>query len=763
MRHFLTENLKSWFMLLVSLCVAVAGAQLDWVQAAENEQLAGVTQLSKKDASGQIHIVEVDADSIASLRQWPWPRDHHARLIEELDKAGARSVVFDIDFSSHSSPAEDQAFADAIAAADLSVALPTFAQAASENSDRRLDALPIAILRENASLASASVLPDADARVRRMVYGTVTEGTPRPSMSAYLAGSAGEVDSSFAIDFSIDPQSIPRHSFIAVENGEFDKAAIAGKDVLVGATAIELGDRYGVPSYGVIPGVTIQALAAETLLAGGLNEQGWMPLVLLSLVLALAITFAWTYAQVALRTVAALVTVLAVEIIAYHYAMTVLAVVPAAILIVSTATAQTLRIARSQLRDRALLDSETGLPNALAFAARTHDPEDFVIAAYIKEFDSIQAVLGKEQTGKFIERLIDRMSATLAIQEPFRADTRMLAWVYSGDYQVLVDAFEEISEELKKPLKIGAARIDAGVAFGIAHGGELAAATRAASFAAQEGKLWHAHEDAETAIIEQRVTLMGELDEAIGAGQLKVVYQPKLRLETDRIESVEALVRWEHPERGYMRPDLFIPLAEETNRIEPLTLFVLKQTIRDLSEWCKQGAVASAAVNISAKLITSEHFINAAEQILTETQVPRDRLIFEVTESATMRDPDLAAANLNRFRKLGVLVSMDDYGTGQSTLSYLQKLPLTELKIDRAFVQNAHRDRSDALLVRSTIQLAHSLGLRVVCEGVEEEACLEFLREAGCDYAQGYLISKPVAPAEIVSQLARADRQVEAG
>jgi EAL domain-containing protein (putative c-di-GMP-specific phosphodiesterase class I) len=128
---------------------------------------------------------------------------------------------------------------------------------------------------------------------------------------------------------------------------------------------------------------------------------------------------------------------------------------------------------------------------------------------------------------------------------------------------------------------------------------------------------------------------------------------------------------------------------------------------------------------------------------------PNERLIFEVTESAAMSDPEAAARNLERFRALGVLISMDDYGTGQSTLSYLQQLPLAELKIDRAFVQNAHKNRSDGLMVRSTIDLAHSLGLRVVCEGIEEQECLGFLTESGCDYAQGYLIAKPMPPQEL--------------
>lgn len=756
------HRLTSWAILVASIVIAVACAQVDWARIAENEQRSTITRLFDREASGQIHIVEVDAKSIAAAREWPWSRERHARLVRELDAAGARSVVFDIDFSSHSTSAGDAAFASAIAGAKTTVVLPTFAQTASETSERRLDALPIPALREHSILASASVRPDDDARVRRMVYGTLTEGVPRPSMSAQLAGADGAIDTSFAIDFSIDPDTIPRHSFIDIEQGRFDPASLAGKDVLVGATAIELGDRYGVPILGVIPGVTIQALAAETLLAGGLTELGWLPMLLLAALTCFGLVRLHSWPRLAGLAGGTIVALFAMEAIAYHAAMLVFDIVPAAIAIVFTTMLQVARILNEELRQRSLTDSETGLPNALAFAEQGGTADDFVATAFIKDFDSIQAALGKDQIGDFLQRLVDRMANAHPLGAAFRADTRVIAWRHSGEFETLVDAFDALRQAMRKPIEIGGRRVDVSLAFGIASGGDLAASSRAASEAAKDNRVWHAHEDAEAAIIEQRVSLMGELDEAVEKGQLRVVYQPKLKLATNRIESVEALVRWEHPLRGFMRPDHFIPLAEETDRIEPLTLFVLNRTISDLDTWCREGIVVSAAVNISAKLISSERFVSTVEHILSSTGIPRERLIFEVTESATMRDPELSARNLERFRKLGVLISMDDYGTGQSTLSYLQLLPLSELKIDRAFVQNVHKDRSDALMVRSTIQLAHSLGLRVVCEGVEEQTCLDFLKESGCDYAQGYFISKPVGPEQLAPMLPHAEQHASA-
>ena len=247
---------------------------------------------------------------------------------------------------------------------------------------------------------------------------------------------------------------------------------------------------------------------------------------------------------------------------------------------------------------------------------------------------------------------------------------------------------------------------------------------------------------------------MGELDEAIRDGHIEVLYQPKLALATNQICSVEALVRWNHPTRGLLRPDLFIPLAERNDRIGALTLHVLAQSIADVQAWRKLGHDLTAAINLSAKLVTNAAFSRDLHAVIRQSGVAPETLIFEVTESAAMADPQGAARALTAYRQLGIGISMDDYGTGQSTLTYIKQLPLTELKIDRSFVQHAHQDRGDAVLVRSTIDLAHELGLKVVAEGVEDEACLAFLRSVNCDIAQGYLISRPQPAAAIAARLA---------
>ena len=386
------------------------------------------------------------------------------------------------------------------------------------------------------------------------------------------------------------------------------------------------------------------------------------------------------------------------------------------------------------------------MPNrcALERAGATHG-KTRIVAAMIDEFDAVKLVIGQDAISDFLARLQDRLRVAGCEGPIYRIDDRALAWVSSLEPLELESQLLGMAAILRSPVEVRGRRVDIKLTFGIADANAADEALHAASQAARQGECYGYHEQAQKSALDQQLSLMGELEEAIKGNELSVLYQPKLDLRADRVTSAEALIRWHHPVRGDLRPDIFIPLAEETNRIDELTLFVLRRVIDDVREWRKGGLEIRAAINISARLITSADFTARVESILLEDRVPADRLIFEITESATIGQFDLACSALRRFRDLGVGVSMDDYGTGQSTLSYLKRLPLTELKIDRSFVQHAHRDHADALLVSSTVELAHQLGLQVVAEGIEEEACLDFLREIGCDYAQGYFIARPMS------------------
>jgi EAL domain-containing protein (putative c-di-GMP-specific phosphodiesterase class I)/CHASE2 domain-containing sensor protein len=704
----------------------------------------------------------MDAASMAAIRRWPWPRDHYARLVAHLDAAGARSISFDVDFSSSANPVGDRAFGRAIAAAKAPVALPTFAQKAGFRDGRQLDSLPIAILREHAHLASVSVMADADGFVRRIPLGIVTGGTARPSLAAFVAGRAGTVGSSFPIDFAIDPASIPRHSFAAIERGAIAPGSLKDKDVIVGATAIELGDRYPVPGSGVIPGVIIQALAAETLAQGIPAYGSWPAALLLAAVLALPILMSHRRKTMLLRTNAAALALLAGWIAARLGAGLWFEIIPALAMVGSTGVIRFIILTQRAAIRRRQIDAECGLPNRLALDARPRSPSDrYLVAAQIDDFDAFKLAVDGNGLGPFLQRIAERLQAASGDSTIYRADERTLTWVSPLTIDEMESQLAGLRALMRSPFEIGGRRLGVSLTFGVAASDSAdpaAQAAHAASLAKRAGRFWrlHAQDAGETA--SQQFSLLGELEDALRNGNITVLYQPKLNLETQAIDAVEALVRWHHPERGLLPPDCFIPLFEEHNRIDDLTLAVMAQAMVDMRGWCDRGLTIGVAVNISAALLTSNSFADRALALITRAGLPAQRLTFEVTESAQFENTDVAIATLERFRARGIRISMDDYGTGQSTLNYLKVLPLSELKIDRMFVSQAHVDKGDAMLVRSTVQLAHELGLKVVAEGIEDPECLAFLVQIGCDYAQGFFIGRPLK-ADDLAELAGASSQ----
>ena len=240
-----------------------------------------------------------------------------------------------------------------------------------------------------------------------------------------------------------------------------------------------------------------------------------------------------------------------------------------------------------------------------------------------------------------------------------------------------------------------------------------------------------------------------ELRQAIIQDQLFVLYQPKIDLRDDKITGVEALTRWRHPAHGLIMPDEFIPLAERTGLIVPLTLWVLNQAVGQCRRWRNEGINLDVAVNLSMWNLDSPELPEQIGGLLHSARVPSGQLELEITESAIMDDPQRAMRTLKAIRELGVHFAIDDFGTGYSSMSHLKKMPVSSIKIDKSFTQNMESDNDSAVIVRAIIDLGHNLGLKVVAEGVETLAAKKMLLEFGCDAAQGYYFSRPVSAADI--------------
>jgi EAL domain-containing protein (putative c-di-GMP-specific phosphodiesterase class I) len=252
------------------------------------------------------------------------------------------------------------------------------------------------------------------------------------------------------------------------------------------------------------------------------------------------------------------------------------------------------------------------------------------------------------------------------------------------------------------------------------------------------------YEEALDPATRDQLSLLGELRHAVEHDELRLFFQPKIELATGRVAGAEVLLRWQHPTRGLLSPAAFIPFAEQTGFIRRITRWTLDRAIAQAAEWHRAGNPLQLAVNVSAEDIADVRFDTRVAGLLTRHQLPPSLLTLELTESGFIEDPNQALSMLDALAALGVNLSIDDFGTGYSSLSHLARMPANEVKIDRSFVQGLESDVEYAAVVRSAIDMGHSLGMKVVAEGIETEVAAQLLRAFGCDIAQGYLYARPM-------------------
>jgi diguanylate cyclase (GGDEF)-like protein len=409
-------------------------------------------------------------------------------------------------------------------------------------------------------------------------------------------------------------------------------------------------------------------------------------------------------------------------------------------------------------------DALTGLPNRLLFADRTFQALEVgrrdgtcpaVLMLDLDGFKQVNDTLGHQHGDLLLSQVATRLSGALRPNDTvarFGGDEFALLLVDGGSEAGTMVA-TRIAQALEAPFFLGDASVGVEASIGISAGTaaeqltleELLRQADIAMYKAKADRSGFAHfaacNDDGTP---DRLTLMGELRQALDCEELVVYYQPKIAVDTGALAGVEALVRWQHPTRGLLLPGEFIALAEGSTLIKRLTTLVLDSALRCCRGWLDQGLRLPVAVNVSARSLCDPEFPAIVKYRLAQANVPADLLTIELTEGTVMAYPGLALGILQKLRDIGVRLSLDDYGTGYSSMAYLKDLPVNELKIDRGFILGLTADANDALIVQSATDLGHNLGLSIVAEGVEDETTLTALIAIGVDIVQGFHLGHPM-------------------
>lgn len=397
----------------------------------------------------------------------------------------------------------------------------------------------------------------------------------------------------------------------------------------------------------------------------------------------------------------------------------------------------------------ALHDQETGLPNRLALERLAASQDGlWVILVGIDRFEVVRDAIGYDATARLVNA-VGRRLAALSGASISRVSAAVLGLVVvAKDEDEALSIAATLSDAARAPFDVSGAPVDIALTAGVARRGETGAhltspVDRAAIAVERARRLRRSAAGFDAAAYGDpagNLSLISELMAALDNGEFSLAYQPKYDFRAERVTGVEALARWTHPRRGEVPPDLFVGMAEETGHIRPLTEWVVRQAILDQAAMAAAGHEVIVSINISGRLLSDDSFADFALEQITASGA---RLCFEITETAVMHDPERALAVIDRLSAAGVLISLDDYGSGLSSLTYLKRIQADELKIDKSFVLDMDQSGRDALLVKSTIDLAHGLGLKITAEGVETPTALALLRAMGCDMAQGYLIGRP--------------------
>ena len=711
------------------------------------------------NASGQVVVVGIDNLAQQESGTWPWSASDYATMIDNLGKAGAKRIFFDFPLDGLT---RDAGTADLISALKRNRGKVYLAADFSDypSNGKRYALIPPLELRRYARLINTNVWIDGFNTVWNARYANRVGDLVVPSIASAITGVRGAVDEEFPIDYAIRIDSLPYFSAGEVLRNDAMIIQMRGRDVMIGTNTTRIGNRYSVPGHGPTASVFVAALAAETLLAGKPTTYGWwVPFAIAFIICSMMLRVSrkpLVFGMIALLPLCAIGLPLLLETNGIYTQ-----IMPALVLMLGALGNHAWKMHRQRFDERGMVNDVSGQPNLNALRADAIDSQYGLVAARIHNYAEAATALPSAAEKIMVEQIIMRLSLGNGGSKVYQGDEGIFMWlVPTQAINSVGDQLAGLSAIFRSPANVAGRLIDLNIAFGVdADPGRIiqsrmSSALLACQEAQNAGEHWRVYDPTKLEATEWRVSMLGELDAAIDNGEVWVAFQPKLDLLSGEICGAEALVRWTHPEKGSINPEEFVIAAERHDRIEKLTEHVLNRAVQVAAELNTNGRRFDMAVNLSPRLIGHANLKPMVMQTLRHHGLAAERLILEITETAAMSSADSAMQELRDLRSIGLQLSIDDYGTGFSTLDYLKRCPATELKIDRSFVRMLVTSRSDRIMVNSTIELAHSLGEEVVAEGVEDNETLQLLSQMGCDKAQGYLIGRPMPYEALIEYLA---------
>lgn len=733
---------------IFAILFGIVSAVIELPLPVEDGFRAARAQLRTRPVPQDIAMIAIDDATLNELGKSMPTRFDESELVEHLVAAGVDKIIYDRAHADPETPASDARFAATLAKYPGKVWLGMSPE--DEIGFQRFDKIvPLPAFRAHAGLASMGGYPGPFGLSVIFPTEVMLDGRKEQAISALLAGYSGP-QARYRPDYAFDPTTVPTYSYRDILHGRVSDRELAGKSVIIGQTQLASPDFFLLPFYGKIPGSYFHILGAHTLKRGTPYDLMWFPALLLA---GIAILYKALGRSRSSRPLWAVTLGLpAVALVLDE--RTVNIDIMSGLLAIGFAAIGFARIRRKYYSS----DVDAMTTSALSLEKTTEELD--VYALKIANLAEMSEDWSPRELGEFVNTLISYIRGPGDTGDvAFERDS--LVWLAPRMDAVSLERHADglalmlktaISHDWQSASSAPAIGIDTN--YDLPLGQRIRKAMQAAGEAASRGVRFVINDAAYVEARNQRLEIIRVLEKGLRDRNIGVAYQPKIELASGRIVGAETLIRWKPDGLDYVNPQELVLAAEANDRINELTLIVMEAALIDGRKAVALDPAFKLAVNMSAKSLSDTHLLFDMMTMLGRIGFPAENLTLELTETAKLED-QLIAPQIAALKARGICLSIDDFGTGQSNLEYIEKLPSSELKIDKKFVQHMDTSEESRAVVRATIELAHSLGKVVVAEGVETQAVADTLRAMGCDQAQGYLFSQAIPMPELLAMIGR--------